>query len=197
MKCIICYANPILITNAKTQARKHLILYNDANAIIALKKHVYANHCMIAKIFEKVNNLLKKPYERQLTKKRPHVNGTIIFTSVDNPWLRHSSHPQEKEGGPKKKRKKKKNPPLPPTPALPPLSPPSENSPRDFRLLVFTNDVAHQSSGPGFPFSESDCPGRFPFSESDRPGRFRRSIKTRNCPVGRTHGRTHARTHML
>jgi hypothetical protein len=79
MKCIICYANPILITNAKTQARKHLILYNDANAIIALKKHVYANHCMIAKIFEKVNNLLKKPYERQLTKKRPHVNGTIIF----------------------------------------------------------------------------------------------------------------------
>jgi len=33
---------------------------------------------MIAKIFEEVNNLLKKPYERQTTKKRPHVNGTII-----------------------------------------------------------------------------------------------------------------------
>ncbi len=41
------------------------------------------------------------------------------------------------------------------------------------------------------PFSESDCPGRFPFSESDRPGQFRRSIKTRNCRVGRTHAQTH------
>jgi hypothetical protein len=54
-----------------------------------------------------------------------------------------------------------------------------------FRLLVFTNDVAHQSSGPGFPFSKSDCSGRFSFSESDRPGRFRRSIKMRNCPTVR------------
>jgi hypothetical protein len=34
---------------------------------------------MIAKIFEKeVNNLLKKPYERQPKKKTPHVNGTVI-----------------------------------------------------------------------------------------------------------------------
>ncbi len=34
---------------------------------------------MIAKIFEEeVNNFLKKPYETQPTKKRPHVNGTII-----------------------------------------------------------------------------------------------------------------------
>jgi hypothetical protein len=32
----------------------------------------------------------------------------IIRTSVGNPWLRHSSHPQEKEGGPKKNEKKKK-----------------------------------------------------------------------------------------
>jgi hypothetical protein len=34
---------------------------------------------MIAKTFEKVNNLLKKPHERKLTKKKPHVNGTAIF----------------------------------------------------------------------------------------------------------------------
>jgi hypothetical protein len=34
---------------------------------------------MIAKTFEKVNNLLKKPHEREPTKKRPHVNGTIIL----------------------------------------------------------------------------------------------------------------------
>jgi hypothetical protein len=78
MRGIICYINPILITNAKAQARKDLILYNNANGITTLEKHVYVDHCMIAKIFEKINNLLKKPYERQPTKKRPHVNGTII-----------------------------------------------------------------------------------------------------------------------
>jgi hypothetical protein len=33
---------------------------------------------MIAKIFEEVNNMLKEPYEKQSTKKRPHVNGNII-----------------------------------------------------------------------------------------------------------------------
>jgi len=30
------------------------------------------------KYFEEVNFLLDEPYERQLAKKRPHVNGTII-----------------------------------------------------------------------------------------------------------------------
>jgi hypothetical protein len=38
MRCIICYVSPILIMNAKTQARKGLILYNNANGIIALKR---------------------------------------------------------------------------------------------------------------------------------------------------------------
>jgi hypothetical protein len=33
---------------------------------------------------------------------------SFIKMSVGNPWLRHSSHPQEKEGGPQKKKKKKK-----------------------------------------------------------------------------------------
>jgi hypothetical protein len=33
---------------------------------------------MIAKIFEKINNLLKKLHERKLAKKRPHVNETTI-----------------------------------------------------------------------------------------------------------------------
>ncbi len=80
MKCIFCYANLVLISNVKTQARKGLILYNNANGINALKKHVYAYHYMIAKMFdEEVKNMLKKPYERQHAKKRPHVNGTIIF----------------------------------------------------------------------------------------------------------------------
>jgi len=79
MRCIFCYASLILISNAKTQARKGLILYNNANGISALKKHVYAYHCLIAKMFEKeVKNMLKKPYE-QHAKKKPHVNGTTIL----------------------------------------------------------------------------------------------------------------------
>jgi hypothetical protein len=53
MKCIICYVSLILITNAKTQARKGLILYNNANGISTFKKHVYASHCMIAKYLKK------------------------------------------------------------------------------------------------------------------------------------------------
>jgi hypothetical protein len=44
----------------------------------------------------------------------------IKLTSVGNPWLRHFSHPQEKEGGPQKKPKKKKTPPS--TPPPPPRS---------------------------------------------------------------------------
>ncbi len=62
------YANPILVTNAKTQARKGLILYNSANGITTLKKHVYVDHCIITKMFEEVNNLLKD-VERHLQKK--------------------------------------------------------------------------------------------------------------------------------
>jgi hypothetical protein len=54
-----CHANLVLISNAKTQARKGLILYNNANEIIALKKHVYAKHCTIVEIFEEVNNLFQ------------------------------------------------------------------------------------------------------------------------------------------
>jgi hypothetical protein len=33
---------------------------------------------MIAKIFEEINNLLKKLHGRKLAKKRPHVNGIVI-----------------------------------------------------------------------------------------------------------------------
>jgi hypothetical protein len=31
MRCIFCYASPILISNVKTQTKKGLILYNNAN----------------------------------------------------------------------------------------------------------------------------------------------------------------------
>ncbi len=51
MRCILYYASSILITNAKIEASKGLILYNNENGIIVLKTHVYADHCMIMKIF--------------------------------------------------------------------------------------------------------------------------------------------------
>jgi hypothetical protein len=50
MRCLFCYNNPILITNAKTQARRGLILYNTTNGTITLKKHVFTNHSSIAMI---------------------------------------------------------------------------------------------------------------------------------------------------
>ncbi len=53
------YANTILITNAKTQTKKGLILYNSANGNTTFKKHVYVDHCTITKMFEKMNSLLK------------------------------------------------------------------------------------------------------------------------------------------
>jgi hypothetical protein len=37
MKCIFCYANLVLITNSKTQARKGLILYNITNGVTTLE----------------------------------------------------------------------------------------------------------------------------------------------------------------
>ncbi len=61
MHFLLCWSS---FNNKCQNTRKHLILYNSANEIIALKKHIYVNHCMIVKTFEKeVNNLLKKPYE--------------------------------------------------------------------------------------------------------------------------------------
>jgi hypothetical protein len=43
----------------------------------------------------------------------------LSITSVRNPWLRHSNHPQEKEGGPKKNEKRKKEKKTPPFIPLP------------------------------------------------------------------------------
>ncbi len=52
----------------------------------------------------------------------------VVFsiTSVGNPWLRHISHPQEKEGRPKKNEKKTPpfTPPPSPSPPVPPLAAP-------------------------------------------------------------------------
>jgi hypothetical protein len=51
MRCIIYYASSILITNAKIETIKGLILYNNENGIIVLTTHNYVDHCMIVKIF--------------------------------------------------------------------------------------------------------------------------------------------------
>jgi len=41
---------------------------------------IYANHCVIAKIFEEeVNNLSKDLLRENLQKKRPYINGTVIL----------------------------------------------------------------------------------------------------------------------
>jgi hypothetical protein len=70
MRCIICYSSPFLICNLKIQARKDLILYNITNQITTLKKHVNANHFIIANFFEKeVKNPLRE-VEKQFAKKR-------------------------------------------------------------------------------------------------------------------------------
>jgi hypothetical protein len=69
MRCIFCYVSLVLITNAKPQARKGLLLYNNANGITTLREHVYANHYMIVKIFEKVNISLKKMMKENFQRK--------------------------------------------------------------------------------------------------------------------------------
>jgi len=67
---ILCYISPIWFCNPKIQARKGLIIYNTTNGITTLKKHVDANHSIIAKIFEEeVRNPLKRKVEKQPAKK--------------------------------------------------------------------------------------------------------------------------------
>ncbi len=81
-------------------------------------------------------------------------NQQSLCKSVDNRWLRHSNHPQEKEGGPKKTKKKKKEkrrntslhsparsppagPPSLPPPLLPRPSPPLLPPPSDPPVEIF------------------------------------------------------------
>lgn len=67
MRCIICYNNPTLEFNIKTQSRRGLILNNTTNG---LKKKL-SNHLSIAKkLEEKVSNPLRsKKLEIQPIKK--------------------------------------------------------------------------------------------------------------------------------
>jgi hypothetical protein len=66
-----------------------------------------------------------KPYCS--TKRKLPSLAYFTTTSVGNPWLRHSIHPQEKEGGPKTNEKKKKKTTVPsPTPGPPGGRPPAK-----------------------------------------------------------------------
>jgi len=48
MRCILCYNNLVLESSLKLKPKK-VYLYNKANGIIFLKKHVFSNHLKIAK----------------------------------------------------------------------------------------------------------------------------------------------------
>ncbi len=87
MQCIIYYNSPILFCSLKVQAMKGLFLYNTTNGITTLKKHMNANHFIIAKLFEEViNSPLKGKMERQLAKKisNPSINVIVNFFVAKN-----------------------------------------------------------------------------------------------------------------
>jgi hypothetical protein len=69
MKCILCYVNLVNVPNPRTKERKDFKTYYKTYGIIALKKHVDANHFIIAKkIEEEINNGITESVERQLAK---------------------------------------------------------------------------------------------------------------------------------
>jgi hypothetical protein len=68
-----------LFCNPKIQARKGLIIYYTTNGITSLKKHVDANHFIIAKIFEEeIKDPLRREVERQPTKKQIDIYSAIV-----------------------------------------------------------------------------------------------------------------------
>jgi hypothetical protein len=70
MKHILCYDDAINIPNPKTKERKGLITCYKTYGIIDLKKHVNANHFIIAKKFEEeINNEIIGSVERHLQRK--------------------------------------------------------------------------------------------------------------------------------
>jgi hypothetical protein len=68
--CVISYNNPMsfAIFNQRTRLKKGLVFYFKNNGLIALKKHLNANHGLSAKKFEEEMNL-ESPMEKQFAKK--------------------------------------------------------------------------------------------------------------------------------
>jgi hypothetical protein len=59
--------------------REGIITYSKKNGIIALEKHVDANHVVLVKrIEEKVKSPLKNVLEKQLAKKKPNMSNSKI-----------------------------------------------------------------------------------------------------------------------
>ncbi len=87
MQCIIYYKSLVLFCSLKVQAMKGLFLYNTINGITTLKKHVNANHSIIAKLFEEaINSPLKGKVEKKPAKKisNPSSNVIVNFFVVKN-----------------------------------------------------------------------------------------------------------------
>ncbi len=79
MQCIISCNSPILFCSLQVQAMKGLFVYNTTNGITTLKKHLNANHFIIAKLFkEAINSPLKWKVEKQLAKKRSYPSNNVI-----------------------------------------------------------------------------------------------------------------------
>jgi hypothetical protein len=89
MKCIICYDNYVNIFNPRIKERNNLITYYKTYGITVLKKHVDANHFIIANKFEEeINNEIIGSVEKQPTNKRPNVLASAIssFFSIKEPF---------------------------------------------------------------------------------------------------------------
>jgi len=66
----MCYDNVVNIPNSRTKERRGLITYYKTYGITTLKKHVDANHYVIAKKFQKeINNEITKKLKNNLQKK--------------------------------------------------------------------------------------------------------------------------------
>jgi hypothetical protein len=79
----------------RTRLKKGLVSYLKSNGMIALRKHVDANHGQIGKkIKEEMNINLKSPLEIQPTKKRLVVSASVIsffFWAID-PYKKYNAH---------------------------------------------------------------------------------------------------------
>ncbi len=72
MRYVICYNNLVvsIVFNHGRRLRKGLVFYFKSNGIIALRKHVNANHGLFIETFEnELNDNMKSSMKRQITKK--------------------------------------------------------------------------------------------------------------------------------
>jgi hypothetical protein len=71
---MICHVN-FVSYSPRTKERRGIITYSFKNNITGLKKHVNADHAILAKRFEEEMNFpLRNLFERQLAKKKPNVS---------------------------------------------------------------------------------------------------------------------------